>query len=276
MFHIKENVAFDWEKSGSFVINSKTTEELFLNREHPFYLFTLRTGAAVFSNKLRIVPGYLLILSRSDFDNIKIAGGSSYLLMGLCPEQDHVFRELRGLRIPVVRDNFLNLMYSDDLEKPIRKSYLQHEFEDFIRQIHSILDALPYKKYSTKIDVLLKILHVRKIIDDNFTSNISVDDLSREAGISKYLLIRTFTRIFHVSPKKYYLEKKIELAKEIILEKSKLSITQVSNSCGFSNIQHFSNCFKKMTGLTPTEYKKSRFRRDKHCILYPTMNQISA
>lgn len=41
-----------------------------------------------------------------------------------------------------------------------------------------------------------------------------------------------------------------------LLSTDKFNISQISIECGFDTITHFNRCFKRITGITPTEYKK--------------------
>ena len=54
----------------------------------------------------------------------------------------------------------------------------------------------------------------------------------------------------------FFLKLKIETAKQIIRE-NQLNFTQISERLGFSSIHYFSRQFKKITGMTPSEYASS-------------------
>ena len=44
---------------------------------------------------------------------------------------------------------------------------------------------------------------------------------------------------------------------EVKMRKERLSVTEISNRCGFSSISYFSRVFRQDTGMTPLQYKKS-------------------
>ena len=56
-------------------------------------------------------------------------------------------------------------------------------------------------------------------------------------------------------PSKYITMLKIQRAKGLIIGDA-VSMADLSSSCGFSNIYHFSKVFKDVTGLTPTQFKR--------------------
>jgi AraC-like DNA-binding protein len=53
----------------------------------------------------------------------------------------------------------------------------------------------------------------------------------------------------------YILKTRIAMAKELLCE-ADMSVTEISESCGFSSISYFSRTFKNETGMSPLKYKK--------------------
>lgn len=85
---------------------------------------------------------------------------------------------------------------------------------------------------------------------------IKVDTLARICNISPEYLRRIFKTVYGVSPIIYINSLKIARAKELL--KSQLySISEVASLSGFSEVSCFSREFKKTTGISPSEFKKS-------------------
>ena len=55
----------------------------------------------------------------------------------------------------------------------------------------------------------------------------------------------------------YIHEVRIRKAKELLIQTEK-TVQEISGSVGFANIQHFHRLFKRLTGVTPNEYRKTR------------------
>ena len=89
-------------------------------------------------------------------------------------------------------------------------------------------------------------------LERNYMKNITLDELSELTGLSKYYLLRSFTKQKGISPYRYLETIRIDRAKKL-LEKGLLPI-EAALQTGFADQSHFSNFFKKFIGLTPKQY----------------------
>jgi AraC-like DNA-binding protein len=69
-------------------------------------------------------------------------------------------------------------------------------------------------------------------------------------------LRRVFSSVFGISPAKYVINERIILAKDLI-KLPYMNIEDVAEQCGFSTLTYFFKTFKKITGETPSAYRKS-------------------
>lgn len=95
-----------------------------------------------------------------------------------------------------------------------------------------------------------------KYIKDNFTKDISVEDVVKEANTNH----TTFSKIFKAKTGQtfvqYLIQMRLERAK-YLLKNSKLSITEVMLESGFNGLQYFNHAFHKDTGMSPLQYRNS-------------------
>lgn len=91
---------------------------------------------------------------------------------------------------------------------------------------------------------------------DNVNSGLSLEDICRHFYIGKSQLSVIFKECTGVSPMQYYSALKIDEAKKLLREDN-LSVSQITDSLRYSGIHNFSRAFKKLTGFSPTQYKKS-------------------
>lgn len=85
---------------------------------------------------------------------------------------------------------------------------------------------------------------------------ISVNDIADEIHVSPGHLMRVFRRGMHCSVVEYMTETRIESAKALLKNTGK-SIQEIAGDVGYPNYVYFSRIFKRMTDMTPNEYRKS-------------------
>lgn len=98
---------------------------------------------------------------------------------------------------------------------------------------------------------------IRAYIDSNVYTDISLDGLSEEFGISKMHIIRIFKAKFSVTPMQYLLDKRIGIAKSL-LTGTVMPIKEIATLLRYSNTQHFSSAFKNIVGCTPNKYRQAK------------------
>lgn len=91
-----------------------------------------------------------------------------------------------------------------------------------------------------------------EFLEKHYMENITLDNLCKLTGLSKYYLLRSFTKQKGISPYSYLETIRIDNAKKM-LEQGILPI-EVALQTGFTDQSHFSNFFKKFIGLTPKQY----------------------
>lgn len=89
-------------------------------------------------------------------------------------------------------------------------------------------------------------------LEQHYAEAITLDELSRVAGLSKYHLLRVFTRQKGISPYRYLETVRIDQAKKLL--EQGVPPAEAAARTGFSDQSHFTNFFKTMIGLTPRQY----------------------
>lgn len=95
-----------------------------------------------------------------------------------------------------------------------------------------------------------------KMLKDNIYGSVTIEDICKKMSYSKAHVFRQFKRATEKSVMEYYLDLKIKEAKKLIRE-DKLNIKEIAEKLCFDTPNYFSKTFKKKTGKTPTEYKKT-------------------
>lgn len=95
----------------------------------------------------------------------------------------------------------------------------------------------------------------KKYIQENYSKDISLDDVSKEVSISPYYFSKLFKEEAGENFIEYLTRIRIEKAKEM-LKKPELSIKEVGVMSGYGDPNYFSRIFKKQTDMTPREYRE--------------------
>ena len=109
---------------------------------------------------------------------------------------------------------------------------------------------LPQNKLSSK-----PVDEVMKVLKSNLRNSLTIDEICAETSYGRAYLFRVFKAETGKSIIEYFLEMKIDLAKQLILE-GKMSIKEISEYLSFNEPNYFTKTFKRITGMTPSTYKK--------------------
>lgn len=95
-----------------------------------------------------------------------------------------------------------------------------------------------------------------RYLNNNLYSRITLMDISRFLGKSESTVKKQFSAYMKTGVIDYFNDLKIHEAKRLICE-NKYNFAEISDMLSFDTPQYFSKCFKKRTGFSPREYKKS-------------------
>ena len=95
-------------------------------------------------------------------------------------------------------------------------------------------------------------------LKDNLYSKITLKDLSKITSYSPTYMLKKFKATMKCGIIDYYIKLKIEKAKELLRE-NELSVKEISEKLSFDTPNYFTKTFKRVTTLTPLEYKKKYY-----------------
>lgn len=93
-------------------------------------------------------------------------------------------------------------------------------------------------------------------LEDHVQESLTLDDICRDNLIGRSYLQKIFREKFGGGVMEYFSDLKIQAAKEEI-RKGARNFTEIAHELGFASIHYFSRRFKKLTGMTPSEYASS-------------------
>ncbi|MEG2087994.1 MAG: AraC family transcriptional regulator [Angelakisella sp.] len=93
-------------------------------------------------------------------------------------------------------------------------------------------------------------------IDQGFLTETGLEEIATKCFVSKYYLSHLFAKHLGMSIGEYIRDKRIGLAKAL-LAIPELSIGDIAGKCAFNDTNYFARTFKKSTGLTPLQYRRT-------------------
>lgn len=97
------------------------------------------------------------------------------------------------------------------------------------------------------------------LMETNIEEPLSTDDIANLVGLSRRQLERLFKQYLGSLPSRYYLELRLQRARQLLLDTNH-SIVQVGLMCGFSSGSHFSTAFGALFGNTPREERQRKLQ----------------
>lgn len=156
----------------------------------------------------------------------------------------------------------------------------QKTVEDLFLRLKHELDRKPYAYELTSKSIMLAILSVYlrnavkparaetvrvkgwrnlekaiSFIQENMQQPLTLQDISRAAGLSAHYCCRLFKNYTHTTIHRYLNIMRIQKAK-LLIDKAELNFSQIAEAVGFSSVHLFSRIFKKIEGMPPRHYAK--------------------
>ena len=99
------------------------------------------------------------------------------------------------------------------------------------------------------------LFEIKKYLDIHYREKITLDKLAEKFFINKFYLTRAFKSQYGISINNYLLQIRITRAKQLLRFTDKTSET-IGLECGMGELYYFSRTFKKVEGISPSEYRR--------------------
>ncbi len=163
---------------------------------------------------------------------------------------------------------------------PIQKALLipdytiSRDFYNIVKPAYHYFHKFPINHpinvaYATVIEAFLNILIqqtstasisqiiINEIVNNYTDANFDLNQAYNSVPLSKEYIRKLFIREYGISPSKFLLEKRLTLAKQLLLKKkeSYLRINEIAVTCGFGDQAYFCRVFRRETGVSPREFQ---------------------
>ena len=156
--------------------------------------------------------------------------------------------------------NYNNIHLGEvELKQPLEDEKLNNLKDRLSGLGFELLDDRKSAVVSQIKSAIIKMIHNNEIVELNKKLSVL---LSESLGMDYHYLSTLFSSIEGVTIEKYVILQRIERAKELLIY-DELSLNEISDILGYSSVQHLSQQFKKITGLTPTHFKQLKENKRK-------------
>jgi len=100
-----------------------------------------------------------------------------------------------------------------------------------------------------------RLRRVDDYIRENLASSLSLQAMAREAGLSRFHLLRLFKQAYRETPFKRLTRLRMEEAQRRLIRTSE-SVTAIAFACGYEDSAHFASAFRRTFGITPTKFRR--------------------
>ena len=160
-----------------------------------------------------------------------------------------------------------------DGEHPIVQIENYYEMEQLLEQLYQISNHRTEQQHYRQMELIFRFFSllwkkgqkrqeydiaesVKKILDYNFSRDISIREVADTMHLDAAYLTRKFTEKYKVAPKEYLIDKRIALAMRLLVE-TDADMTEIATSVGYADPLYFSRIFKKRRGVCPCAYRTS-------------------
>lgn len=101
--------------------------------------------------------------------------------------------------------------------------------------------------------------NVLEYIEAHLGEPLLLCDLAAQVSLSEYHFARMFRQSMGVAPHQFVMQRRMARAKALLLSSNR-SLTDIALACGFNSASHFSNRFKAVKGITPSQLRATQKR----------------
>jgi AraC-like DNA-binding protein len=145
---------------------------------------------------------------------------------------------------------FRNDLHQNELFYSLAESIINDQ-----RFVFDHLSKMSFKKEVTNEEVFRAMLNAKAHMDAHIMDNLSLEELSKQIGISKYHFLRVFKNTFGISPYQYQKRMRLLQARQELMLGH--DILETAIRYGYFNVQSFTKAFKSAFGKTTGVIKKS-------------------
>lgn len=165
----------------------------------------------------------------------------------------NLITQTHGVILPVDPEGKIEACFSEILAAAQKQDMNMHTVSVHIHTLLALLAQLPEQTRKSEIEQVID--RSAAYIETHFgDADLSNESLAHMSALSSCYFIRQFKNIRGITPHQYIQTVRIRSARQMLSTTSR-SIEEIADICGFSNASHFIMVFKRMTGITPLQFR---------------------
>ncbi|MCK9479220.1 MAG: AraC family transcriptional regulator [Firmicutes bacterium] len=257
----------------------------FKHTHHYLELDYIESGNGVYwidNKKCKVAPGDLFIINNKELHGLDVIQPNPLEIYVLNFEPQFLWSTASDLAV----SDFLRIFFYRGHEFSNRISNTSPQTQEIIRLIKGIKTEFQEKNPEYQAMIRLKLMNilillsrckqdlnkfnnneseiiknsngiilVMDYIHSHWNENITLEQLAEIAHLNPSYLSTLFKKLNGISPIDYINKQRIRKSLDFLLTSDK-NIIEIATLCGFNNTANFNKTFKKITGFTPSKYKK--------------------
>lgn len=250
-----------------------------------FEIMYVNSGSGTYTTKLTehpILPGDIFVFSSNEFHSITNVGPEGLKITNLQFNPQFLWNTASDTQTHINLNfcfthsaEFSNRLPASDAESLMHilcqiEEDLSTKAPEYRLSVKALLHLLlihlvrhhHYLDTHTAInhEQLHSIQHTLTYIDTHFAEKITLQELSALAGLTPTYFSTLFKEVVGISLWNYISARRIDKAIHLITDEDcKKNMIDIAAECGFNNTANFNKTFKKVTGMTPREYRSGEF-----------------
>lgn len=245
-------------KDWSSVLHSHECTELFYVTEGEGLFCTDEESRSIKKDQMVLVNPKVRHTERSSVEK-----QMNYIVLGIDNLQFHFGKEKEFLPFQVFqlashREEILPLLHTILAELEQRKHFHEEICQYYLCILLLQVQRITGQDFTASAPnpIPYECEKAKSYIKNHFRESITLDSLAEVTHWDKFYFSHQFSGAYGISPINYLLKLRVEHSKHL-LETTDYSVTQIAEASGFSSQNYFSQTFKKSTGMSPREYRKT-------------------
>lgn len=187
-----------------------------------------------------------------DIDTTKLDVSSTVFFEKTYPLDQLVTPIMNSIRFSVIINRVNPLWLESQLYLLLQNMITLHRKE--IKKINYLTGV----RFSTRKEIFKRVSIGHEYMNAFYNRNIRLEDIARAAMLSPNHFLRCYKQIFGVTPNQFLSEKRLQVAKHLLL-KTKKPITQICYDVGFQSVSNFSWIFSLRFSCAPSQLRKKNY-----------------